>query len=300
MNEELERKVEESETGETDTARLRRILKESVSFKEWADSLSHDFMNILTVISGYAELAHYCPETASKYYGLTKEYTLSAVSLIRQYLSKTDSVQAKASLLHTLNNTLTPILGGAELGMKPSERRKDIHAQIFAGLEKAVSLITELQVFANADVPGVMQPVRTTHVIETVLMQYINPKVRIHKKYEEGSNYVPATEPELARVYKSLIKNAVEAGADCIYTQVYRKSETICASILDNGCGITEEAITRIFEPFYTTKFQNLGLGLATSKKIIEKYGGRIIFESHPKEGSIFTVELPACEKKDS
>lgn len=63
--------------------------------------------------------------------------------------------------------------------------------------------------------------------------------------------------------------------------------------IADNGCGIPQENLRRIFDPFYTTKVNGTGLGLPMAKRIINEHGGVILVDSRPDEGSIFTVLLP-------
>lgn len=64
-------------------------------------------------------------------------------------------------------------------------------------------------------------------------------------------------------------------------------------TIADNGCGMTDEECSRIFEPYYTTKADGTGLGLATVYKIIKDFQGEITVTSEPGKGSIFTIQLP-------
>lgn len=65
----------------------------------------------------------------------------------------------------------------------------------------------------------------------------------------------------------------------------------------DNGCGMNDETATRIFEPYYTTKANGTGLGMAMSYKIIKEFSGDIQVESKKGEGSIFTITLPVPQK---
>ncbi|MCX7727436.1 MAG: ATP-binding protein, partial [Chitinispirillaceae bacterium] len=70
--------------------------------------------------------------------------------------------------------------------------------------------------------------------------------------------------------------------------------------VSDNGCGIDEEIIDKIFQPFFTTKKKGTGLGLAVVKSIVEKHGGTICVSSKKGIGSTFTLKLPALNILDS
>ncbi|MGB2828714.1 MAG: ATP-binding protein, partial [Dehalococcoidales bacterium] len=63
--------------------------------------------------------------------------------------------------------------------------------------------------------------------------------------------------------------------------------------VIDTGSGIADEAIGKIFEPLFTTKAKGIGLGLAVSKSIIDRHGGRIEAESVAGRGTTFTIRLP-------
>ena len=65
---------------------------------------------------------------------------------------------------------------------------------------------------------------------------------------------------------------------------------------IDNGCGMDETTLSRIFTAFYSTKKAGTGLGLATVKRIVEAHGGRIAVESAPSRGTRFTISLPPVE----
>ena len=68
----------------------------------------------------------------------------------------------------------------------------------------------------------------------------------------------------------------------------------ISLSLIDTGTGMTEEVLAKVFQPFFTTRPGGNGLGLATTRKIIEAHGGRIEVQSEPGRGTKFTLHLPA------
>ena len=66
--------------------------------------------------------------------------------------------------------------------------------------------------------------------------------------------------------------------------------------IIDNGCGMNEQTLSRIFDAFYSTKPSGSGLGLATVKRIVEAHEGRMSVESAPSRGTRFTISLPSAD----
>lgn len=101
----------------------------------------------------------------------------------------------------------------------------------------------------------------------------------------------------------NLIGNAIEAvkGVEDsrvkIETYVTKKENKAHIFIEDNGCGIPEEIISKIFDPFFSTKgSKGTGLGLAVTKKVIEEHGGRIEVISKPGEGTSFHIILPLAK----
>jgi signal transduction histidine kinase len=67
----------------------------------------------------------------------------------------------------------------------------------------------------------------------------------------------------------------------------------VLIQVSDTGCGISREDLSRIFEPYFTTKSTGTGLGLAIAHNIVEAMGGRIKVNSEPGKGSVFSVTIP-------
>ena len=98
----------------------------------------------------------------------------------------------------------------------------------------------------------------------------------------------------------NLILNAIQAMPDGGRLSVTsdRTHEMLRLEIADTGRGIGEEEAKNIFEPFYTTKDQGLGLGMPYARKIIEQHGGTISFVSLLGKGTTICVALPAGRKE--
>ena len=106
---------------------------------------------------------------------------------------------------------------------------------------------------------------------------------------------------QVQQIVINLVLNAAEAmqhGVVTIRTRFEVESDTVCLEVQDTGTGISKEHLTKIFDPFFSTKEegQGTGLGLAVVYGIVEAHGGRIDVKSRLGEGTIFTVRLPVDE----
>ena len=105
---------------------------------------------------------------------------------------------------------------------------------------------------------------------------------------------------QLLRVFTNLLENARQAiPADRtgnILVSLTTDDNDVIISIADNGAGIPEEVVTKMFQPYFTTKSSGTGLGLAMTKKIIEFWKGAIWFETEEGVGTTFFIRLPLCQ----
>ena len=99
-----------------------------------------------------------------------------------------------------------------------------------------------------------------------------------------------------ASVVKELVENSLDAGATSIELHLQDAGRGLI-HLKDNGSGIAEDKMSKIFTPNFTTKTGGMGLGLAMVKSIVETFGGKIWFETAREKGTAFFVSLP--EYKD-
>jgi len=111
---------------------------------------------------------------------------------------------------------------------------------------------------------------------------------------------VPGHRGELQQVILNLIRNAADAMSKVSYRPrvLTVKSETqppndVLISIADSGTGIDPKDIEHIFEAFFTTKSNGMGMGLSICKSIIEDHSGRLWASPNLKHGSVFNISLP-------
>ena len=96
----------------------------------------------------------------------------------------------------------------------------------------------------------------------------------------------------------NLVKNAIQAMPEDrtdpqITISTYMESDMVKVSVLDNGCGMTEEQMSKVFEPYFTTKSSGTGLGLTVLFKIMKQHGGDVVVHSTYGEGSEFILQVP-------
>ena len=101
----------------------------------------------------------------------------------------------------------------------------------------------------------------------------------------------------------NLVKNAMQAMPEdrrdpCITVSTYMDSDMVKLSVADNGCGMTEEQMSKIFEPYYTTKSSGTGLGLTVLFKIMKQHGGDVTVHSVYGEGSEFILQIPVPQNE--
>jgi two-component system sensor histidine kinase HydH len=97
----------------------------------------------------------------------------------------------------------------------------------------------------------------------------------------------------LLNLYLNAIDSMQNGGELRVQLSSEGDSQEICIKVSDTGCGINPEHLSKVFDPYFTTKSTGTGLGLAIAHNIVETMDGRIKVESHKKRGTTFTVTLP-------
>ena len=119
--------------------------------------------------------------------------------------------------------------------------------------------------------------------------------VEYTSKIDSNLPEISGDKTKLQEVLRNLLKNAYDAASPdkSIYLEATVEDDKVLITIKDTGCGISEEQLPTIFEPFVTYKKDGTGLGLAISDHIVKAHKGMITVRSVPGEGSIFLITLP-------
>ncbi|MBW6493588.1 MAG: HAMP domain-containing protein [Burkholderiaceae bacterium] len=137
------------------------------------------------------------------------------------------------------------------------------------------------------------RPIR--HVAQMLAERAERAGVTLHLALADPAPAVRGDDDKLVQVLVNLCTNAIQAmpagGALSVDSSVETDAFTI--TVADTGGGIPAENLDRLFKPFFTTKKDGLGFGLAIVRRIIEQHGGRIDVQSQPGVGTVFTIRLP-------
>ena len=110
--------------------------------------------------------------------------------------------------------------------------------------------------------------------------------------------FVKADSEKLKLAFLNVIINAVEAmpeDSGVLTISIESDKESHVVKIRDNGSGIAEENLSKLFEPYFTSKRNGLGLGLAATLNILQAHKGRIEVTSEVNKGTLFTITFPAA-----
>lgn len=231
---------------------------------------------------------------------------------LRRRLTQTEKLAALgqfvAGIAHELNNPLQGVLGHMELlratGAFPKQLRREV-ATIYREADRAAKIVHNLLVFAGSrrvarrpvSLNGVLQKVVTLRATAHRALD-----IEVVRHYDERLPRVASDPLLLHQVFLNMVMNAEHAiaatgrpGRIELTTSLTRSSDRVVATVRDTGTGIPEGTLTRIFEPFYTTKEvgKGTGLGLAIAYGIVQEHGGHISAANHADGGAVFTVELP-------
>jgi nitrogen fixation/metabolism regulation signal transduction histidine kinase len=215
-------------------------------------------------------------------------------------------------LAHEIKNPLTPIQLSAErLEMKLEGRLAPEEAEVVKrSTQTIVNQVTALKSMVDdfGDYARLPAPVPAgldlNALITDVLALYETSRVPITARLAPGLPPVWADTAQIRQVIHNLVQNAQDALenrkeprlAPAIEVGTELAGDKLRLSVTDNGDGFPEELMTRIFEPYVTTKPRGTGLGLAIVKKIVDEHRGSIAIENRPESGASVSVLLPLAQ----
>ncbi len=222
-------------------------------------------------------------------------------------------------LAHRFNNALMTILGNVEILCLEMKRNNDLSKyDFFVDEMKKVSLQAREITFQMLNLVKEHQPNKKTIKIVDLLKNHSKfftsgKHITFEFEHEDNTPFISVDIDQLLQVYDNILINSIQAmpngGKISTKVKIYEKIEVhfstslrgsfIEISVQDEGEGIPEENKESIFTPFFTTKCDGNGLGLAMCNQIVKNHGGLISFDSIPGNGTNFSIFLPIASNNN-
>jgi len=254
----------------------------------------------------------------------SKGAIITALNITKQKQLQTQLQQAKkmdaistlaGGIAHQFNNILSGITGNTELlqmEYKGDNKIKEFSERLFGLTSRMTNLTSQLLAYARGGKYQERQLSVRELVKETLpLIEHsMNQSVKIVRHLEKDIPIIKADATQLQMVFSAVMSNASEAieGSGSIRVAVQKKDvddkyamqhpglkvgQYVRLTVEDDGKGLDIESKERVFEPFYSTKLQGRGLGMAASYGVIINHGGWIEIDSEPGKGAVVSIYLP-------
>ncbi|MGI9534711.1 MAG: hybrid sensor histidine kinase/response regulator, partial [Thermodesulfobacteriota bacterium] len=211
-------------------------------------------------------------------------------------------------IAHDFNNILTAVLGSISLAKYQANGNKDLNGILTdaeAASNRAKDLTQQLLTFARGGEPVIKVFDIGKVVNESSAFALSGSNIKLNFVKPDNIWYVKADEGQIIQVFNNLVINAQQSMPDGGFIEIkfqnvnnphpsIPKGRYVKIAVIDQGIGIPKEHISKVFDPYFTTKQKGTGLGLSTSHSIIEKHGGLLTVKSIMGKGSTFNVFLPA------
>lgn len=215
-------------------------------------------------------------------------------------------------LVHEIKNPLTPIRLSAERMRKRFfEHHPDLPSIIEKGtatiieeVDTLMTIIGEFSRFARLPESRLEPGDLNAKIANCIDFFNAHENIHFHLHLDETLPQMLFDKILIRQVMINLIQNAIDSipGSGNIWIKTFfdREKMLVRISIKDDGAGIKEEHLPKIFEPTFSSKEHGTGLGLAIVEKIIFEHRGRIRCNSRPGEGAEFIIELPVSDREES
>jgi len=215
-------------------------------------------------------------------------------------------------IAHDFNNVLTGILGNisfAQMFLDPAHRASKPLQQAELASQRAAGLAHQLLTFAKGGTPNIKTASGRHLIDESVAFVLRGSNVRVIVETPPDLQAINVDEGQISQSFTNILINAAQAmpggGLLTIVAEnqhlnvdnrlLLPPGKYVKFSFRDGGCGIPDEDLKRIFDPYFTTKSRGTGLGLSSVHSIVAKHGGHIAVSSTLGKGTIFEIMLPSA-----
>jgi two-component system, cell cycle sensor histidine kinase and response regulator CckA len=250
------------------------------------------------------------------FFGISREITeRKEYEKERLKIEKLESLSVLAGgIAHDFNNILAGIMGNisfAQIFLDATHKSHKPLVEAEKASVRATELAQQLLTFARGGEPVKRVVSLQLLVNETVTLVLHGSNVKGSVDISDSVHAIEADEGQMSQVFYNIIINATQAMPGGGTLAVTAQNETLAGTNMlslpagnyvrvtctDQGCGISEDILKKVFDPYFTTKLTGNGLGLASVHSIISRHGGHISASSVVGSGSTFTMYLPSIGK---
>jgi len=259
--------------------------------------------------------SHELKQAAENVLEAEKEKSKSAMEA-QQYRRLASMGQLAAGIAHEINNPLSYVISNLEFATRSLETVEGMDEDILQaladaeeGAERVRYIVRDIKTFSRAEKGQSRHMVDINDVVKSainIMHSQMSQRAEIQTSYDDLPG-VWGDKSAMGQVFVNLMANAAQAidpsknldGIIRVSTKYENEEVLVCVS--DTGSGIEDRILSKIFEPFFTSKPIGIGTGLGLSivKKIVEQFEGVIGVESRAGEGTTFTVRFPAATKEE-
>ncbi|AMM97102.1 ATP-binding protein [Bacillus pumilus] len=211
--------------------------------------------------------------------------------------------QIAAGIAHEVRNPLTSVNGFLQLMKTQYPERTDYFDIIFSEIKRIDFVLSELLVLAKPQSVH-FQEVQLHELLEQVITllktNAVLSNIDLKQPFKrQDAGAILADANQMKQLFINLIKNAIEAMPEggSIYISTEKVLNEWKITIQDEGKGMSEEDIQKIYDPFFSTKKEGTGLGLTICATILKDHQGRMDVSSELGKGTAFHIYLPVCQK---
>ncbi len=263
---------------------------------------THYIVTTAPLSRGPGEIAHVIEISAD----ITQVRVLEKEKLDAERLAAVG--QTVAGLAHTIKNLLMGLEGGmymVDSGLQNAdvERIMEGWEVLQRNFDKTVTLVKDFLSFSKGRLPVLKKTNPNTlarNIVELYQDAAQKQGVELVFKRGKGVHAAPLDPEGMEACLTNLVSNAIDAAitrdtnGGRVEVLTIESDGTLIFEVSDNGCGMDSEVKSKVFTTFFTTKAsKGTGLGLLTTRKIVQEHGGTINIESEPGVGSTFRISLP-------
>ncbi|KGJ90274.1 sensor histidine kinase [Thalassotalea sp. ND16A] len=231
---------------------------------------------------------------------------LTETRLLQDKLSHMQRLSALGRMVSTLAHQIRTPLSAAMLYCSnlsskalSAEKRQNFQDKLTSRLQDLEQQVNDMLLFAKSGGKQVVEVFSVTALLNDAISgveaQINEANAQLNLAIDDQNLNILGNQNALEGALQNLIHNSIQVinQQAIIDVHAYRKEQSIYIHVKDNGCGIDETEVENIFEPFYTSKVQGTGLGLAVVKSVAKAHHGDVSLVSKQGEGADFCIKLP-------